>query len=84
MQALVDAEASFHAAAIALEAGAALSLTGRQGFPRLLDELEVSVLRDRYLGCPPGLARVRRGLTWWKYARFVRRLVGEVRRVRWT
>jgi glycosyltransferase involved in cell wall biosynthesis len=80
MQLLVDAELPNHDAAIAMELGASLYLANRPGIPRLLDELEVSVIRDRYVDQRWGLARARRGLTWWKYSRFTQKLVGQFER----
>ena len=75
MQALVDAAVPCHDAAVALQCGAALYLAKHSTIPRVFDEAEVGVIRDKFRTHPPGLARYRRGLTWWKYAHFIRHLV---------
>ena len=80
MQALVDAQLSIHDAAIGLQLGASLYLATRSGIPRVLEEVEVSVIRDRYVDQRWGLARARHGLTWWKYRRFVETLVSQFER----
>lgn len=76
MQALVDREAPAHGAAVALQIGAALYLARHDRMPRVLEEIEAGSMRDQYCGQPISVARARHGLTWWKFARFVRQLVG--------
>jgi glycosyltransferase involved in cell wall biosynthesis len=75
MQDLVDRAVPHHDAALALQCGAALYLTKHSTIPRVFDEAEVGVIRDGFRTHPPGLARYRRGLTWWKYGHFIRHLV---------
>jgi glycosyltransferase involved in cell wall biosynthesis len=75
MQDLVDAEIPHHDAAIAFQCGAALYLAKHSAIPRVFDEAEAGVIRDAFRRQPPGLVRYRRGLTWWKYAHFLRHLV---------
>ena len=77
MQRLVDTEVVSNDAAVAFQLGGALYLRERGSIPRVVDELEVGVLREQHLSQPLGLQRLRRGLTWWKYARFVRELIGQ-------
>jgi glycosyltransferase involved in cell wall biosynthesis len=77
MQALVDAEIGACDAALAFQLGAALYLRPHSSVPRILDEIEIGVFRDNYRSKPIGPRRFRRGLTWWKYARFVRNLVAQ-------
>jgi glycosyltransferase involved in cell wall biosynthesis len=74
MQALVDAAVPRHDAAVALQLGAALYLARHTGLPRVFDEAEAGVLRDDYHSRSPGLRRVRRSLTWWKFTHFLRHL----------
>ncbi|HEX7793741.1 MAG TPA: hypothetical protein VF456_05285, partial [Vicinamibacterales bacterium] len=75
MQELVDAAVPRHDAAVAFQCAAALYLTKHSTIPRVFDEAEVGVIRDKFRAHPPGLARYRRGLTWWKYGHFIRHLV---------
>ncbi len=75
MQALVDVKIVACDAALAFQLGAAPYLRPHVSVPRVLDEIEIGVFRDNYRAQPMSLRRVRRGLTWWKYARFVRDLV---------
>ena len=42
--------------------------------PVVFEEAEVAIIRDRYLSAQGAAKQVRRGLTWWKYSRFVRGL----------
>jgi glycosyltransferase involved in cell wall biosynthesis len=74
MQALVDAAVPRHDAAVALQLGAALYLSRHTGLPRVFDEAEAGVLRDDYYSQPLGMRRLRRGLTWWKFTRFLRQV----------
>ncbi len=39
---------------------------------RVLEELELAVPYDAYHSAPRGVARLRKGLTWWKLARYLR------------
>ncbi len=75
MQALVDAMLPDHEAVVAFQAGASLYLLNRQQIPSVFDEPEVTVLRERFLHERRLLPRARRALTWWKFSRFIRRLV---------
>lgn len=62
-----------HDAAVALEVTAGLYFLEDASIPVVLEEAEVTVIRDQ-VRAAHGLPRVRRRLTWWKYARFVRTL----------
>ena len=75
MQRLVDMEILSNDVAVAFQLGAALYLRDHISIPRVVDELEVGVLRERYVSAPWGHSRIRHGLTWWKYGRFMRDLV---------
>ena len=75
MQDLVDAAVPHHDAALAFQFGAALYLARHSKIPRVFDEAEAGVIRDEFRSRPSGPARWRRGLTWWKFGHFVRRLV---------
>jgi glycosyltransferase involved in cell wall biosynthesis len=75
MQDRVDRAIPRHDAALAFQCGAALYLTKHSTIPRVFEEAEVGVIRDEFRMHPPGLARYRRGLTWWKYGHFIRHLV---------
>ena len=75
MTARVDAAARDHDALLALTCGAGLHMTGVAGLrPSVLDEIEVGVLRDQYTAEHRPVRRLRHGLTWWKYSRFIRSL----------
>jgi polysaccharide biosynthesis protein PslH len=74
MQALVDDAVRDHDAAIGCELGGALYLGRHSSIPRVLEELEAGVIRDQFFAHPVGLAKLRRGLTWWKFSRFLRNL----------
>lgn len=63
--------------AMALQIASSLYLRGGGPPPRLLEELEVSILRDPVLRESRPIPRLRRQLTWWKLANFARRLVTE-------
>jgi glycosyltransferase involved in cell wall biosynthesis len=80
MQDLVDRAVARHDVAVALQCGAALYLAKHSTIPRVFDEAEVGVIRDEFRTQPSGLARCRRGLTWWKYGHFVRHLVDRFER----
>ena len=75
MQHLVDQAIAGADAAVAFEVGAAVYFTRHSALPRVLDEVETTVIRDRFRNRPFGTARVRAGLTWWKFSRFIRALV---------
>jgi polysaccharide biosynthesis protein PslH len=80
MQLLVDEAVPRHDAAVAFQLGSALYLAKHSRIPRVFDEAEAGVMRDQYLGQVPGLLRYRRGLTWWKFGRFLRQLVDRFER----
>ena len=80
MQGLVDAAVPHHDAAVALELSAALYLAKHSSLPRVFDEAEAGVLRDQYYSQPPGLRRVRQGLTWWKFSHFLRQMTSSFER----
>lgn len=48
-----------------------------RGLPRCVDELQVGVIRDRYLTQRQAGRRLRAGLTWWKTGRYVRRFLAQ-------
>jgi glycosyltransferase involved in cell wall biosynthesis len=75
MQGLVDRALPRQDAAVALQVGAALYLAGTPAVPRVLDEVEAGVLKDQHQREVHPVARVRKGLTWLKFSRFVRGLV---------
>jgi glycosyltransferase involved in cell wall biosynthesis len=62
-------------AAIGLQVDAAWYLSPHASLPRVFEEVEVSVYREQYLHEARPLPRLRNGLTWWKFHRFVRELV---------
>lgn len=72
MQQLVDEQVGGHDCAVALQIGATLYLTPYPHLPRVFDEAEAGVIHDRFANLSMGLTKVRRGLTWWKLARFLR------------
>jgi glycosyltransferase involved in cell wall biosynthesis len=80
MQALVDAAVPQNNAAVALELGSALYLAKHRSLPRVFDEAETTVVRDQYRFQPWGLTRFRHGLTWWKFAHFLRQVAGRFER----
>jgi len=63
-----------HDAAVALQVTAALCFRGVTALPVVFEEAEVAVIRDQYVSAPSLPHKLRRGLTWWKYSRFVREL----------
>jgi glycosyltransferase involved in cell wall biosynthesis len=78
MQSLVNDHLARHHAVVAFQPGSALYLLGLCGTnrrPVVFDEPELTVLRDRFEREPAVPMRARRWLTWWKHARFLRRLV---------
>lgn len=62
-----------HDAAVAFAVTAGLYFLDNGSIPVVLEEAEVAVIRDQ-VRAAHGLGRLRRRLTWWKYARFVRAL----------
>lgn len=79
MQRLVDLYIDEHDAAIAFALGTAMYLQHHRQVPRVLEEIEVGVLYDRYHKAR-GWPRARQGLTWTKYRSFVRRLASQYER----
>lgn len=75
MRALVSSACSCHDLALALEIEAATYLADHEQLPRVFDEVEVSVPRDRVTTAATLRARVRHGLTWFKHRHFVRALI---------
>ena len=75
MQAQVNNALTSHDAAIALQIGSALYLAHASGILRIFDEAEASVFYEQFKTQRHPLKRLRYGLTWWKFARFMRRLV---------
>jgi glycosyltransferase involved in cell wall biosynthesis len=75
MQRLVDAAIGAHDAAIGLQLGAALYLAPSRAIPRLFEEAEVTVIREQFTAQRHPIKRLRYGLTWWKFARFMRSFV---------
>jgi glycosyltransferase involved in cell wall biosynthesis len=76
MLARARASVSGHDAAIALAVTAALYLRDINTLPLVFEEAEVAVVRDAYTSEDRRAQRLRRGLTWWKYSRFIRNLCG--------
>ncbi|MGE3841694.1 MAG: glycosyltransferase, partial [Vicinamibacterales bacterium] len=61
--------------AVGLQLDAAAYLArAAAAIPIVFEEAELSVLRDRYVAAESARTRVRNGLTWWKYRRYVRTL----------
>jgi polysaccharide biosynthesis protein PslH len=63
-----------HDAAVALAVTAALYFRDVTTLPVVFEEAEVAVIRDRFRSAQGPGRKLRRGLTWWKYAAFVRSL----------
>jgi len=78
MQGAVDAMFAAHDAALGLTQWCAPYLMGRPTRPRVLDELELTMLAEERR---EGVADLRRRLTWWKQARFARKLAGDFDRL---
>jgi glycosyltransferase involved in cell wall biosynthesis len=76
MKALVRRALPGHDVAVALGLWAVPYLADETAVPVVFEEAELAIVRDEYLSAPGVLRRLRRGLTWWKYSRFVRRLCG--------
>ncbi len=77
MQSMVDQSLPEHDVAVAFQIGSALYFRGRFARPRLLEEIELGVLKAQYVNAVGPWNRVRQGATWIKYSRFVRELVSE-------
>jgi len=75
MQALVNETIGSHDAAIGLQFGAALYLDRIRTAPRIFEEAEVTTIREQFASQQRPLKRLRYGLTWWKFARFMYRLI---------
>lgn len=80
MRAHVRALAATHDAALGLQIDAARYLAEIPSVPRVFDEVEVSVPREQYTHAASLRARLRHGLTWWKFRRYVSTLIGRVER----
>lgn len=74
MASLVSGRWREHDVLIALQIGAALYLDSAMTIPSVFDEAEVGVIRDRYVRETRPVRSARHGLTWWKYASFMRSL----------
>lgn len=74
MQARVTALLPDHDLALGFSIGSALYLQHTRGCPTVLEELEVSVIRERGDRSPAAGNRIRHQLTWLKLAGFARRL----------
>jgi hypothetical protein len=74
MQAKVRSAVDGCDAAVALQIPAALYLRRVGTIPTVFEEAEVAVVRERFTSEERPGHRLRRGLTWWKYARFLRGL----------
>lgn len=75
MHDLVRSAIARHDVAIALQVGAARYLEGYTECPRIFEEVEVGLVRERWLSSGSVARRLRDGLTWLKFRRFVRDLV---------
>ena len=77
MHGLIRSSISQHDAAIALQNTAAWHLKGYTECPRVFEEVEVALFRERWsLGTQPA-RRLRDGLTWLKFRSFVRALAND-------
>lgn len=63
-------------AIVAFQLPAAIHATGLGDVPAVAEEVELGVLYDQYRRAPDPARRLRFGLTWRKYQRFLRRLLG--------
>jgi glycosyltransferase involved in cell wall biosynthesis len=75
MTGLVTSHVRQHDAAIALQLNAASYLQEWSDIPRVFEEAEVTVFRERCVAEPHVFSRWRHRLTWWKFQGFVRGLV---------
>lgn len=80
MAARVQRQAPAHDVALALAADAGRYLDTVMTRPRVLEEVEVGLFRQAFTEAPNRRRRFRAWLTWWKFARFVRRLVSRFER----
>lgn len=80
MRTLVRTLAGTHDAALGLQIDAARYLADVPSVPRVFDEVEVSVPREQYTRAVSVRARVRHGLTWWKFRGYVSSLIAQVER----
>ena len=76
MMARVRAALPGHDAAVAFQITSGLYFRQVTSLPVVLEEAEVVVIRDQYASETRWVRKARRGLTWWKYSRFVRELCG--------
>jgi glycosyltransferase involved in cell wall biosynthesis len=76
MRTRVAAQISRHDAAVALQVDAARYLAEWPNIPRVFEEAEVTLFKERYERAPDWKHRVRDGVTWWKFRRFIRHLIG--------
>ena len=60
---------------VASEMGTAPYAARLDGLPKVLDEVQVSVIREQFLGQRSRLMKLRYGLTWFKLQYFMRRLL---------
>jgi glycosyltransferase involved in cell wall biosynthesis len=74
MLARIQSAAHGQDAAIALEVTAALYFRHVRIVPFVFEEAEVAVIRDQVVSEARLARKLRRGLTWWKYSRFIRGL----------
>jgi glycosyltransferase involved in cell wall biosynthesis len=58
--------------------GTASYVQGIRGVPRVVEDLELSIIRDRIAIQPHWYQRMRLRLTWWKLRNYVTRLVGDM------
>jgi polysaccharide biosynthesis protein PslH len=79
MRARVAALVASHDAALGLQIDAARYLVDHRDLPRVFEEVEVTMLREQFTAAR-GPARLRHGMTWWKFRRFIRSLVDAVDR----
>jgi glycosyltransferase involved in cell wall biosynthesis len=74
MQEMVDEELPRHDVAIAFQLGAALYLA-EAALPRIFEEAECGAMHQQFASRRQGPRRWRTQLTWWKYGRFLSRLI---------
>lgn len=80
MQRHIAAAMPGHDAVVACEITSALHVARLDTPPAIFEDAEVAVIRDRFVSERSPLRRLRRGLTWTKHARFVRRLCARFER----
>lgn len=64
-----------YAVVVAAQPGIARYLMGYTRTPMVLDEMDIALVRNAYKDTPPGLAKLRRGLTYWKTRHFARSIM---------